>query len=197
MLASAGNRPVGRSFVSRSEVLAPNGMACTSQPLATQAAVDILRRGGSAVDAAIAANAVLAVVEPHNCGLGGDLFAIVWDEASGRLHGLNASGRSPRSLTLADLKTKEIDGQRIEALPERGVLTISTPGCVDGWNELHRKFGKLLMREILTPAARYARDGFPVSEVIANEWANSSAVVSNQPGFARVFLPMVRIPQWP
>src|SRR6266545_4276582 len=193
--ALAGNRPVGRSFVTRSEVLAQHGMACTSQPLATQAALDILKQGGSAVDAAIAANAVLGVVEPENCGVGGDLFAIVWDAASGKLHGLNASGRSPRSLSLAELKAREIDGHKLETLPERGVLTVSTPGCVDGWVELQRKFGKLLLRDALAPAARYARDGFPVSEVIATEWANSSAVVSNQPGFAAVYLPNGRAPR--
>lgn len=189
------NRPVGRSFVTRSEVLAQHGMACTSQPLATQAALDIIKQGGSAVDAAIAANAVLGVVEPQNCGIGGDLFAIVWDAASGKLHGLNASGRSPRSLTLAELKSMEVEGKKLEKLPERGVLTVSTPGCVDGWVELHNRFGKLLMRDVLTPAIRYARDGFPVSEVIADEWANSSAVVSNQPGFAAVYLPNGRAPQ--
>src|SRR5216117_171896 len=104
----ADNRPVGRSFVTRSEVLAQHGMACTSQPLATQVALDILKQGGSAVDAAIAANATLGLVEPQNCGVGGDLFAIVWDAASARLYGLNASGRSPYALTLVELKARQI-----------------------------------------------------------------------------------------
>jgi gamma-glutamyltranspeptidase/glutathione hydrolase len=188
-LALADNRPIGRSFVTRSEVLAQHGMACTSQPLATQAALDILKQGGSAVDAAIAANAVLGVVEPMSCGVGGDLFAIVWDTASGRLHGLNASGRSPRALTLAMLKTNEVEGKRIEKIPERGPLSVSVPGCVDGWFELHGKFGKLPMRDVLVPAIRYARQGFPVSEVIANDWANGAANVTNQPGFGAVYLP--------
>src|SRR5688572_24451709 len=194
-LGNSENRPVGRSFITRSEVLAQHGMACTSQPLATQAALHILKQGGSAVDAAIAANAVLGVVEPHNCGVGGDLFAIVWDAATKKLYGLNASGRSPRSLRLTDLKSKEIEGKKLERLPERGVLTVSAPGCVDGWAELHRRFGKMLLRDVLNPAIGYARDGFPVSEVIANEWANSSAVVSNQPGFAAVYLPNGHAPK--
>ena len=193
-LALADNRPVGRSFVTRSEVLAQHGMACTSQPLATQAALDILKQGGSAVDAAIAANAVLGVVEPMSCGVGGDLFAIVWDTASGRLHGLNASGRSPRALTLSMLKTHEVEGRRIEKIPERGPLSVSVPGCVDGWFELHGKFGKLSMKDVLAPAIRYASEGFPVSEVIANDWANSAANVTNQPGFGVVYLPGGRAP---
>src|SRR5687767_364234 len=116
LVGFASNRPVGKSFATRSEVIAQHGMACTSQPLATQAAIDVLRQGGSAVDAAIAANAVLGVVEPPSCGIGGDLFAIVWDTASGKLHGLNASGRSPRALTLAMLKTNIVDGKPIEMI---------------------------------------------------------------------------------
>src|SRR5689334_23024992 len=129
ILAAGQNRPVGPRFVTRSEVLAQHGMACTSQPLATQAALDILKAGGSAVDAAIAANAVLGLVEPMSCGVGGDLFAIVWDSASGRLHGLNASGRSPRSLALSMLLTNVVDGRKIEKIPERGPLSVSVPGC--------------------------------------------------------------------
>lgn len=193
-LLLADNRPVGRSFVTRSEVLAQHGMACTSQPLATQAAVSLLQQGGSAVDAALAANAVLGVVEPMSCGIGGDLFAIVWDAASAKLYGLNASGRSPRALTLAMLRTNEVDGKKIEKIPERGVLGVSVPGCVDGWFELHGKFGRLPMRDVLAPAIRYAREGFPVSEVIANDWANAAANVTNQPGFAAVYLPGGRVP---
>ncbi len=188
----ADNRPIGRSFATRSEVLAQHGMACTSQPLATQAALDILKAGGSAADAAIAANAVLGLVEPMSCGVGGDLFAIVWDTASGKLHGLNGSGRSPRALTLAMLKTNILEGKPIEKIPERGPLSVSVPGCVDGWFELHGKFGKLPMKAVLAPAIRYAREGFPVSEVIANDWAGSPA--TNQPGFGAVYLPGGRAP---
>jgi len=187
------NRPVGRAFATRSEILAQHAMACTSQPLATQAALEILRRGGSAVDAAIAANAVLGLVEPMNCGMGGDLFAIVWDAASHRLHGLNASGRSPASLSLAILKQQQANGKPLATIPERGPLTVSVPGCVDGWFELHRKFGKLPMPEVLAAAIRYAREGFPVTEVIAADWATGS--VSNQPGFQAVYWPKGRPPQ--
>ncbi|HXI53050.1 MAG TPA: gamma-glutamyltransferase [Candidatus Saccharimonadales bacterium] len=192
--ASGENRPIGRHFVTRSEVIARHGMACTSQPLATQAAVEILKQGGSAVDAAIAANAVLGLVEPENCGVGGDLFAIVWDAAGQKLHGLNGSGRSPAGLSLAELRAREVAGKKLERIPERGPLSVSVPGCVDGWFELHRKFGRLPMKQILGPAISYAREGFGVSEVIADEWANASALVSDQPGFAAVYLPDHRPP---
>ena len=188
------NRPVGLSFATRSEVLARHGMACTSQPLATQAALDILKQGGSAVDAAIAANAVLGLVEPMNCGMGGDLFAIVWDASSHRLHGLNASGRSPASLTLSALKQQHVDGKPRTAIPERGPLPVSVPGCVDGWIELHRKFGKVPLPDVLAPAIRYAREGFPVTEVIAADWVANSESVSNQPGFQAVYWPKGRPP---
>jgi gamma-glutamyltranspeptidase/glutathione hydrolase len=193
-LALAENRPMGRGFVTRSEVLARHGIACTSQPLATQAALDVLQAGGSAVDAAIAANAMLGLVEPMSCGVGGDLFAIVWDAASGKLHGLNASGRSPRALTLAMLRTNSFEGKLLEQIPDRGPLSVSVPGCVDGWFELHGRFGKLPMRQVLAPAIRYAREGFPVSEIIAHDWASGAANVTNQPGFGAVYLPGGRAP---
>jgi gamma-glutamyltranspeptidase / glutathione hydrolase len=190
LTASADNRPVGRSFKTRSEVIAQHGIACTSQPLATQAALDALKQGGTAVDAAIAANAVLGVVEPMSCGVGGDLFAIVWDVKSAKLHGLNASGRSPRALQLEYFRE-----QKIEKIPERGPLTISTPGCVDGWSELHRKFGKLPLEQVLSPAIGYAREGFGVSEVIAADWESSLAFVTNQPGFNKTWLLNGRAPR--
>jgi gamma-glutamyltranspeptidase/glutathione hydrolase len=160
--ANAQDRITGRSFATRSEVIAQHGMACTSQPLATQIALDILKKGGTAIDAAIAANAALGLMEPTGCGIGGDLFAIVWDAESQRLHGLNASGRSPRGLTLEYFKGKGYD-----KIPAHGPLPVSVPGCVDGWFELHGKFGKLSMAEILAPAIQYAEQGFPVSELIA------------------------------
>lgn len=187
--AFANNRPLGRSFTTRSEILARHGMAATSQPLATQAALDILKQGGTAVDAAIAANAVLGVVEPHNCGMGGDLFAIVWDARSAKLHGLNASGRSPYSLTLDHFKELKLD-----KIPLRGPLAISVPGCVDGWFELHKKFGKLPMKVVLAPAIEYARAGFPVTEVIAEDWGSSAKTLTNQPGFKETFMPNGRSP---
>ena len=137
------DRFTGKSFATRSEVIARNGMAATSQPLATQVALDILKKGGNAIDAAIAANAVLGVVEPMSNGIGGDLFAIVWNAKTKKLHGLNASGPSPKSLSLKILKDKGLD-----KIPTHGVLSISVPGCVDGWYMLHKKFGKLSMKGI-------------------------------------------------
>ena len=182
--ASAADRPVGNAFTTRSEAYGRNGMAATSQPLATLAAVDTLRAGGSAVDAAIAANAVLCVTEPTGCGVGGDLFAIVWDSSSERLYGLNASGRSPASLTLDEFQRIGVD-----AIPKYGVLPISVPGCVDGWAELHKKFGRLPLAEVLTPAIRHARDGYPVTPVIAEIWRLGAESKRTQPGFTEVFLP--------
>ena len=156
------DRITGKAFATRSEVYATQGMAATSQPLATQVAIDILKQGGSAVDAAIAANAMLGLVEPTGSGVGGDLFAIVWSAKDKRLYGLNASGRSPKSLSLEKLKSLGLD-----YLPPLGPLPVSVPGTVDGWYELHNKFGKLAMADNLAPAIHYARDGFPVSELIA------------------------------
>mgnify|MGYP006266052125 CR=1 FL=1 len=158
----AQDRITGKPFATRSEVIAPNGMACTSQPLCTQVAIGILQAGGTAVDAAIAANACLGLMEPTGCGIGGDLFAIVWDAETEQLYGLNASGRSPQSLTL-DYFRKE----GLNKIPALGPLPVSVPGCVDGWFELHGKFGKLPMEEILAPAIQYAEQGFPLSELIA------------------------------
>jgi gamma-glutamyltranspeptidase/glutathione hydrolase len=164
-------------------------MAATSQPLATETAVGILRKGGSAVDAAIAANAVLGVVEPTGCGLGGDLFAMVWDPESRKLRGLNGSGRSPRSLTLARFRELGLD-----RIPSFGPLSISVPGAVDGWFVLHARFGKLPMKELLEPAIFYASEGFPVSEIIADAWAANARGLSVFPGFAETFLPDGRPP---
>ncbi|MBE0660917.1 MAG: gamma-glutamyltransferase [Bacteroidales bacterium] len=161
--SNAQDRVTGKSFATRSEVIAANGMAATSHPLATQIALDILKQGGSAVDAAIAANAALGLMEPTGCGIGGDLYAIVWDANTQKLYGLNASGRSPQSLSLEYFREKEI-----KRIPAYGPLPVSVPGCVDGWFELHQKFGKKHMKEILSPAIRYAEQGFPVTELIAH-----------------------------
>jgi gamma-glutamyltranspeptidase/glutathione hydrolase len=177
------DRITGKPFATRSEVLALNGMAATSQPLATEAALDILRRGGNAIDAALAANAVQCLTEPTGCGLGGDLFAIVWSARDKRLYGLNASGRSPRGLSLEKLRELCPNGK----IPALGPLPVSVPGCVDGWFELHGRFGRLGMKEVLAPAIRYARDGFPVSEVIAHYWRASVPRLSKYPGFAEQF----------
>jgi len=145
-----GDRITGRAFATRSVVLARNGMAATSQPLATQVALDLLKLGGSAVDAAIGANAVLGLVEPTGCGVGGDLFALVWDPEAKALVGLNGSGRSPASLSLEAL-TALCPGGRI---PKYGPLPVSVPGCVDGWAMLHARFGKLPLEVVLAPAIR-------------------------------------------
>jgi len=180
--AAAADRVTGRAFATRSEVIAPHGMACTSQPLATQIALDILKAGGTAVDAAIAANAALGLMEPTGNGIGGDLFAIVWDAESRKLHGLNASGRSPRSLTL-----EEFERRGLAHVPPYGPLPVSVPGCVDGWFELHAEFGRLPMDELMAPAVRYAREGFPVSELIAHYWQLSVPSRIAYPGFRETF----------
>ncbi|MFQ5707800.1 MAG: gamma-glutamyltransferase [bacterium] len=186
----AHDRITGRHFATRSEVIAQHGMAATSQPLATQVALDILKRGGSAVDAAIAANAMLGLVEPTGNGIGGDLFAIVWDAKTQKLYGLNASGRSPYSLTLDYFKK-----HGLKHIPAHGPLPVSVPGCVDGWFELHKKFGKLPMTDILAPTIKYAREGFPVSELIAYYWQRSVPVLQKWPGFKETYMPNGRAPR--
>ena len=184
------DRVTGRALASRSEVIAPHGMAATSQPLATQIALDILKAGGSAVDAAIAANAALGLMEPTGCGIGGDLFAIVWDAEKKELTGLNASGRAPRAMTLEYFREQGID-----KIPPFGPLPVSVPGAVDGWFELHERYGRLPMRDILAPAIRYARDGFPVSEVIAYYLSRSVSRIGKYPGFAETYMPNGRMPK--
>ena len=162
-----GDRCSGAPFATRSPVLARRGMAATAQPLATLIAIDILKRGGTAVDGAIAANAALGLMEPVACGIGGDLFAIVWDPASKRLHGYNGSGRSPMGRSYADTM-KKLAGR--EHIPPLGSLAVSVPGTVDAWFALHEKFGRLPMKELLAPAAAYANEGFPVSQYVAGLW---------------------------
>ena len=166
--AGNGDRYVGAPFATRAPVIAQHGMAATMQPLASQIAIDVLKKGGTAVDAAIAANAALGLMEPVSCGVGGDLFAIVWDPKTKRLYGYNGSGRSPKGRTLADMKRK-LGGRNY--VPGYGSLSVTVPGAVDGWYALHDKFGKLPMADLLAPAISYARDGFPVSQFIAALWA--------------------------
>ncbi|MCB1100382.1 MAG: gamma-glutamyltransferase [Verrucomicrobiae bacterium] len=185
-----GDRITGKPFATRSEVIARHGMAATSQPLATQVALDVLKAGGSAVDAAIAANAMLALTEPISCGIGGDLFAIVWDNDTQKLHGLNGSGRSPMSLT-----REEFSKHGLTSIPPFGPLPISVPGCVDGWVELHKRFGKLPLPDVLAPAIHYAREGFPVSELIAYYWDRSISAQGKEYGFAETFLPDGKAPK--
>lgn len=185
----AADRVTGRQFATRSEVIAQNGMAATSHPLATQIAIDILREGGNAVDAAIAANAALGLMEPTGCGIGGDLFAIVWIGREQKLYGLNASGRSPHALTLREFKKRNL-----REIPSVGPLPVSVPGCVDGWFELHKKFGKLPIEKVLEPAVRYARRGFPLTQVISHGWSGGSTILKDQPNFASTFLPGGKAP---
>ncbi|MDT0621541.1 gamma-glutamyltransferase [Croceitalea vernalis] len=180
---SAQDRLTGETFTTRSEVLAQNGMAATSQPLATQAALAILKEGGSAMDAAIAANAVLGLVEPASCGIGGDIFAIVWDADEQKLFGFNGSGRAPRALSIDYFMDKGM-----KYVPFYGPLPVSVPGCVDGWFKLHEKFGTLPMERILEPAITYGTEGFPVSEVIAYEMVSNYRALKDQPGFAETYL---------
>ena len=176
------DRITGKPFATRSEVIARNGMAATSQPLATQVALDILKQGGTAIDAAIAANATLGLMEPTGNGIGGDLFAIIWDAKTQKLYGFNGSGRSPYSLTLDYFKSKGL-----KSVPNRGPLSVSVPGCVDGWFEMHKKFGKLPMTTLLKPAINYAREGFPVSEVIANGWEAGVRILSDYENFKETY----------
>lgn len=166
-LIGRGDRLTGLPHATRAVVMAPNGAAATSQPLATQAALDMLKRGGSALDAAIAANAVLGLVEPTGSGLGGDLFALVWDPAEKKLVAYNGSGRSPAGLTL-ELARSKVGHNGY--LPRFGAVAASVPGCADGWFALHGRFGRLPMGELLAPAIGYAREGFPLTPLIAAYW---------------------------
>jgi gamma-glutamyltranspeptidase / glutathione hydrolase len=186
-----GDRYFGPGWAARSPTLARHGMAATSHPLATQAAVDVLRAGGSAVDAAVAANALIGFLEPTGNGIGGDLFALVWSARDGRLYGLNASGRAPQGLSLEALRAELGDASTIPLL---GPLPVTVPGAVDGWWEMHQRWGRLPWAEVLAPAIRYADEGAPVPPYIAALWARSQRLAS-QPGFADAFLPGGRAPE--
>ena len=176
------DRITGEIFATRSEVIAQNGMVATSHPLASQIGIDILKEGGNAIDAAIAANAALGLMEPTGNGIGGDLFAIIWIEKEKKLYGLNASGRSPENLTLEYFKENNF-----KSIPAYGPLPVSVPGCVDGWFELHNKFGKIKMRDILNPTIKYAEDGFPVTELVSYYMDVASDNFKNYPNFKETF----------
>jgi gamma-glutamyltranspeptidase/glutathione hydrolase len=188
--AFSQDRITGHDFATRSEVIARNGMAATSHPLATQVALDILKKGGNAIDAAIAADAMLGLVEPTGSGIGGDLFAIIWSAEKGKLYGLNASGRSPRSL-----KIEYFRENGYEFIPSYGPLPVSVPGCVDGWFEMHDMFGRLLMKDILQPAINYAREGFPVTEVIADALSTNTERLKDYPNIKEVYMPGGKAPK--
>jgi gamma-glutamyltranspeptidase/glutathione hydrolase len=189
LFAFSQDRITGRDFATRSEVIARNGMVATSHPLATQAALDILKKGGNAIDAAIAADAVLGVVEPTGAGIGGDLFALIWSADKNKLYGLNASGKSPRALKLSFFKENGY-----ELIPSYGPLPVSVPGCVDGWFEMHDMFGRLPIKDILQPAITYARDGFPVTEVIAYYLAKGTDLLKEYPNIKEVYMPKGKAP---
>ena len=198
------DRVTGKNFATRSEVLATHGMVCTSVPAATQVGLEILKRGGSAVDAAIAANATLGLMEPVSNGVGGDLFAIVYSAKENKLYGINGSGRSPLALSYDQMKAeieklqdppspqsspwpgrggREAPGEgRALKIPPLGMLPISVPGCVDAWAELHKKFGKLKLSDDLAPAIHYAEEGFPVTDLIAYYWAFGPRLYKGLPG---------------
>src|ERR687887_2457086 len=187
------DRITGRNFATRSEVLARHGIVCTSVPAATEVGIDILKRGGSAVDAAIAANATLGLMEPVSNGIGGDLFAIVYNAKENKLYGINGSGRSPLGLSYDEMKSELAKLQR-ETIPPTGMLPISVPGCVDAWAELHKKFGKLKLSDDLAPAIRYAEEGFPVTDLIAYYWSFGPRLYKGLPG---AFLETYTLPTEP
>ena len=183
------DRITGLDFASRSEVLASNGMAATSHPLATQTAISVLKNGGNAIDAAIAANAVLGLVEPTGCGIGGDLFAIVWSADDKRLYGLNSSGPAPIKISI-----KEITNKGLDAIPPYGPLPVTVPGAVAGWVELHKKFGLMDFNLLFQNAIEYAEKGFPVTEVVAYYLKLSSENFINYPNFKKTWMPDGKIP---
>jgi gamma-glutamyltranspeptidase/glutathione hydrolase len=182
-LAAAQDRTQARSMV-----ITRRGIVATAQPLASQAGVQVLARGGSAVDAAIAANAVLSLVEPMMNGPGGDLFALIWDSKTGKLTGINASGWAPQGLSIDYLKK-----QGLFNIPSTSIHSVTVPGCVDGWEKLHKRFGRLPWRDLFKPAIYYAENGFPVSELIQWDWENSSSKLE---GDARqLYMPDGRAPK--
>lgn len=185
------DRPSLNPTQSRSVAVATEGMVAASEQLAALAGLEILKRGGNAADAAIAANAVIGLTEPMSCGIGGDLFVIYWDATTERLYGLNASGRSPYELT------REVFAERgLTEIPDSGPLSWSVPGCVAGWDDLRERFGTLSFAELLAPAIRYAEEGFPVSEIIANGWKVSERQLSRWPDSAKTYLPGGRAPRF-
>ena len=176
------DRITGELFSTRSEVIAENGMVATSHPLATQVGVDILKGGGNAIDAAIAANAAIGLMEPTGNGIGGDLFAIIWIDREKKLYGLNSSGRSPKNLTLDYFKENGIS-----EIPAYGPLPVSVPGCVDGWFEMHEKFGTISMQKILSPAIEYASNGFPVTELVSYYMSKAAKKLDKYPNFKETY----------
>jgi len=181
----AQDRSYGRSMV-----VTDRGIVATSHYLASQAGAEILRRGGSAADAAIAANAVLGVTEPMMNGIGGDLFLIYWDAKSGKLYGLNASGWAPRQLSIEFLR-----GKGVTVMPEEGIHSVTVPGAVEGWSKAHERFGRLPWKDLFAPAIYYAEHGYPVPEVIHGYWAGSVAKLQQTEEAKRIYLPHGKPPE--
>ena len=189
------DRPTGEPFQTRSEVIGQHGMVATSHPLATQIGLDILKQGGNAIDAAIAANAAIGLMEPTGNGIGGDLFAILWHEESGRIYALNASGRSPQGLSYNQLLA-ELEELGADEIPPSSLLSVSVPGAVDGWVELHERFGSVSMADILEQPIFYAENGFPVTEAIASAWQRSVPILIDRVGaFGETFTIDGRAPE--
>ncbi|MCS6850590.1 MAG: gamma-glutamyltransferase [Gemmataceae bacterium] len=186
----AERHPPAPYQVGRSVVMAPHGMVATSQPLAAQVGLDVLRQGGNAIDAAIAANAAIGLTEPMSCGIGGDLFALVWDAKTQKLYGLDASGRSPYRATRQWFRERGY-----AEIPETGPLSWSVPGCVDGWEQLRQRFGTWSFERLLAPAIRYAEEGFPVTEVIAGHWQAAEDALHRYPDAAKTYLIDGRAPR--
>jgi len=182
--AAEYDRPVGRPHQSRSVVTAVNGIVATSEPLAAQTGLEILKAGGNAADAAIATSAMIGLTEPMSCGIGGDLFVIYWDAATQKLYGLNASGRSPYALNREVFRQ-----QKLDRIPVDGPLSWSVPGCVDGWYELHNRFGRKEIKDLLAPAIQYGDAGFAVSEVISHYWKNGAPRLRRWPDSTATYLP--------
>lgn len=174
----------------RSVVMSTGGIAASEHPLASQAGASVLGRGGHAVDAAIAVNAVMNVVAPMSNGIGGDLFAIVYDAATGALHGINGSGYAPAALTIDSLHARGLT-----SMPQSGILAVTVPGAVAAWSKLHERFGRQAFGDLLSPAIRIAEDGFPVPEIVAAEWGGSEAILRSNAEASRVYLPHGRAPQ--
>ncbi len=178
------------SMAGRSTVYAPNGVVATSQPLASAAGLEVLRRGGNAIDAAVAASAVLSVTEPHMTGIGGDMFAIVWLAKEQKLVALNASGRAGSLMTRETLQTR---GFRVGS--QQGVMSVTVPGALAGWDMLVRTHGRRTLAQLLQPAIAYARNGFPVSPIIAAQWTNETAFLQRDSSAAATFLPNGHAPK--
>ena len=177
------DRITGEKFASRSEVIGQHGMVATSHPLATQIGLDVLKNGGTAIDAAIAANIALGLMEPTGNGIGGDLFAIIWDAKTQKLHGLNASGPAPKNISIDYFKS-----QNLNKIPSYGPLPVTVPGAVDGWVKLHEKFGNQEFKTLFQPTIDYAINGFPVTETIAYYLEKSAGRYTEYPNFSQLWL---------